>query len=69
MEQLKYRYGHHITEHSNKITSEKTIENRNIINIVQAYHDITTGQMTLRFEIFCRETANWQEENMQVWSG
>ena len=25
--------------------------------------------MTLRFEIFWRETANWQEENWQVWSG
>ena len=25
--------------------------------------------MTLRFEIFWRETANWQEENRQVWSG
>ena len=24
--------------------------------------------MTLRFEIFWRETANWQEENRQVWS-
>ena len=25
--------------------------------------------MILRFEIFWRETANWQEENRQVWSG
>ena len=25
--------------------------------------------MTLRFEIFWRETANWQEGNRQVWSG
>ena len=24
--------------------------------------------MTLRFEIFWRESANWQEENRQVWS-
>ena len=32
-------------------------------------YDVTTGHMTLRFEIFCRETANWQEGNRQVWSG
>ena len=32
-------------------------------------YDVTTGHMTLRFEIFWRETANWQEGNMQVWSG
>ena len=25
--------------------------------------------MTLRFEIFWRETADWQEGNRQVWSG
>ena len=25
--------------------------------------------MTLRFEIFWMETANWQEENRQVWPG
>ena len=25
--------------------------------------------MTLRFEIFWKETANWQEVNRQVWSG
>ena len=31
-------------------------------------YDITTGHMTLRFEIFWRETANWQEGNRQVWS-
>ena len=30
---------------------------------------VTTGHMTLRFEIFWRETANWQEGNRQVWSG
>ena len=24
--------------------------------------------MTLRFEIFWRETANWQDENRHVWS-
>ena len=34
------------------------------------YDDIvTTGHMTLRFEIFWRETANWQEENRQDYSG
>ena len=32
-------------------------------------YDVTTGHMTLRFEIFWRETANWQEGNRQVWSG
>ena len=25
--------------------------------------------MTLRFDIFWRETANWQEGNRHVWSG
>ena len=32
-------------------------------------YDINTGHMTLRFEIFWRETANWHEGNRQVWSG
>ena len=32
-------------------------------------YDFTAGHMTLRFEMFWRETANWQEENRQVWSG
>ena len=32
-------------------------------------YDVTTGCMTLRFEIFWRETANWQEGKRQVWSG
>ena len=32
-------------------------------------YDVTTGHMTLRFEIFWRKTANWQEGNWQVWSG
>ena len=32
-------------------------------------YDVTTGHMTLRFEIVWRETANWQEGNRQVWSG
>ena len=32
-------------------------------------YDVTTGHMTLRFEIFWRETANWQDGNWQVWSG
>ena len=32
-------------------------------------YDVTTGHMTLRFEIFWRETADWQEGNRQVWSG
>ena len=32
-------------------------------------YDVTTGHMTLRFETFWRETANWQEGNRQVWSG
>ena len=27
-------------------------------------YDVTTGHMTMRFEIFWKETANWQ-----VWSG
>ena len=30
---------------------------------------VTTGHMTLRFEIFWRETANWQVRNREVWSG
>ena len=30
---------------------------------------VTTGHMTLGFEIFWRETANWQEGHSQVWSG
>ena len=30
---------------------------------------VTTGHMTLRFEIFWRETANRQEVNRQVMSG
>ena len=32
-------------------------------------YDVTSGHMTLRFEIFWRETAIWQEGNRQVWSG
>ena len=32
-------------------------------------YDVTTGHMTLRFELFWRETADWQEGNRQVWSG
>ena len=40
-----------------------------LFKLVQAYYDVTTGHMTLRFEIFWRETANWQEENRQDWSG
>ena len=32
-------------------------------------YDVTTGHMTLRFEIFWRETANWQEVNRQILSG
>ena len=32
-------------------------------------YDVTTDNMTLRFEIFWRQTTNWQEGNMQVWSG
>ena len=32
-------------------------------------YDVTTGHMTLRFEIFWSETANWQEVNSQFWSG
>ena len=32
-------------------------------------YDFNTGHMTLRFKIFWRETANWQEGNRQVWSG
>ena len=33
--------------------------------LFQAYYDVTTGHMTQRFEIFWRETVNWQEENRQ----
>ena len=40
-----------------------------LFKLFQAYYDVTTGYMTLIFEIFWRETANWQEENRQVWSG
>ena len=32
-------------------------------------YDVTTGHMTLRFQIFWIETANWQEGNRQVLSG
>ena len=31
-------------------------------------YDVTPGHMTLRFEIFRRETTNWQEGNRQLWS-
>ena len=40
-----------------------------LFKLFQAYYDVTNGHMTLRFEIFWRETANWQEENRQVRSG
>ena len=32
-------------------------------------YDVTPGHMILGFEIFWRETANWQEGNRQFWSG
>ena len=32
-------------------------------------YGVTTGHMTLSFEIFWRETVNRQEGNRQVWSG
>ena len=38
-------------------------------NYSKVVYDVTTGHMTLRLEIFRRETANWQEGNRQVWSG
>ena len=31
-------------------------------------YDVTSGHMTLRFKIFWRKLANWQEGNRQVWS-
>ena len=37
-----------------------------LFKLFQAYYDVTTGHMTLRFEIFCRETANWQEEKKKL---
>ena len=40
-----------------------------MVRLFQVYHDVTTGHMTLRFEIFLRETDNWPEENRQVWTG
>ena len=40
-----------------------------LFKLFQAYYDVTTGHMTLIFEIFWRETANWQDDNRQVWSG
>ena len=40
-----------------------------LFKLFQAYYDVTTGHMTLIFEICWRETGNWQEENRQVWSG
>ena len=40
-----------------------------LFKLFQAYYDVTTGHMTLRFEISWRGTANWQEGNRQVWSG
>ena len=38
-----------------------------LFKLFRAYSDVTTGHMTLRFEIFWRET--FREENRQVWSG
>ena len=35
-----------------------------LFKLFQAYYDVTTGHMTLRFEIFWRETG--REENRQV---
>ena len=40
-----------------------------LFKLFQAYYDVTTGHVTLRFEVFWRETANWQERNRQVWTG
>ena len=40
-----------------------------LFKLFQAYYDVTTGHMTLRFEIFWRETANWQRRKQQVWAG
>ena len=37
-----------------------------LFKVFQANYDVTTGHMTLRFEIFWRETANWQRTNRQV---
>ena len=34
-----------------------------LFKLFQACYNVTTGHMTLRFEIFWRETTNWQEEN------
>ena len=54
----------------NYLGISRTISNGpSLFKLFQAYHDVTTGHMALRFEIFWRETANWQEENRQVWSG
>ena len=39
-----------------------------LFKLFQAYYDVTTGHMTLRFEIFWKEIANWQEKNRQFWS-
>ena len=38
-----------------------------LFKLFQTYCDVTTGHMTLRFEIFWREFG--REENRQVWSG
>ena len=38
-------------------------------NYFKHVYDVTTGHMTLNFEISWRETANWQEGNRQVCSG
>ena len=38
-------------------------------NYSKLVYDVTNGHMTVRFEVFWRETANWQEGNRHVWSG
>ena len=40
-----------------------------LFKLFQAYYDVTTGHMTLRFEIFWRETANWQRKNSKFGQG
>ena len=38
-------------------------------NYSKLVYDVTTDHMTLRFEIFWRETANWQEGNRHFGQG
>ena len=40
-----------------------------LFKLFQAYYDVTTGHMTLRFEIFGGKLPTGREGNRQVWAG